>query len=84
MLSATNHDGPAFPTRSITAQSNMTNNLTPHPRSNTATPDVTNITDTLDAIPKPLTKDRLQALQQMQRTILSVSASPNAYQMAEH
>ena len=33
-----------------------------------ATPDVTNITDTPDAMSKPLTKDRLQALQQMQKT----------------
>ena len=33
-----------------------------------ATPDVTNVTDTPDAMPKPLTKDRLQAVQQMRRT----------------
>ena len=46
----------------------MTDNLTPYPKSDMATPDVTNITDTPDATPKPLTKDRLQALQQMQRT----------------
>ena len=46
----------------------MTNNLTPHPKTDMATTDITNITDTPDAIPKPLTKDRLQALQQMQRT----------------
>ena len=68
MLSATNHDGPAFHTRNKAAQSNMTDNLTPHPKPNMATPDVINITDTPDAMPKLLTEDRLQALQQMQRT----------------
>ena len=46
----------------------MTDNLTPHPKPNMATPDVINITDTPDAMPKLLTEDRLQALQQMQRT----------------
>ena len=68
MLSATNHDGPTFHTRSRTAQCNMTDNLTPHPKTDTATPDITNIKDTPDVMPKPLTKDRLQALQQMQGT----------------
>ena len=46
----------------------MTKNLTPCSKTDTATPDVTSITDTSDAIPKPLTKDRLQVLQQMQGT----------------
>ena len=46
----------------------MTYILTPHPKTDTATPDITNITDTPDAKLKPLTKDRLQALQQMQMT----------------
>ena len=45
MLSATNHDGPAFHTRNKAAQSNMTDNLTPHPKPNMATPDVINITE---------------------------------------
>ena len=67
MPSVTNHDGPIFHTRSRTTQSNMTNNLTPHPKTDMATPDVTNITDTPDAMPKLHTKDRLQALQQKQR-----------------
>ena len=46
----------------------MTENLTPHPKTATATPDITNISDTPDITPKLLTNDRLQALQQMQRT----------------
>ena len=68
MLSATNHDGTTFHTRSRTAQSNPTENLTPHPKTDIATPAFTNITYTPDATLKLLTKDRLQALQQMQRT----------------
>ena len=68
MLSTTNHDGPAFCTRCRTAQSNMTENSTPHPETDTATPDITNITDAPDATLKPVTEDRSQALQQMQRT----------------
>ena len=68
MVSATNHDGPTFLTRSRTAQSSMTENLTIHPKTDTSTPDITNVTDTLDAMPKLLTQDRSQALQQMQRT----------------
>ena len=68
MLSATNHDGPTFHTRNRTAKSNMTKHLTPQPKPDTATLDITNITDIPDAMPKPFTKDRLQALQQMQRT----------------
>ena len=68
MLYATKHDGPAFHTRSRTAQSNMTENLTPHPRTDTTTPDITNISDIPDITPELLTDDRLQTLQQMQRT----------------
>ena len=68
ILSATNHDGPTFHTRGRTAQCNMTEDLTPHPKTETVTPDITTITDSPDATPKPLTKDRLQALLQMQRT----------------
>ena len=68
MLSATNHDGPTFHTRRRTAQYNITEDLTSQPKSDTVTPDITTITDTPDAMPKPLTKDTLQALLQMQRT----------------
>ena len=58
MLSATNHDGPAFHARSGTAQSNKTKNLTPKPETDTATLHITNVTETLDAMLKPLTEDR--------------------------
>ena len=64
MLSTTNLDGPAFNTRSRTAQCNTTN-PTPQPQSDAVTPDVT---DTPSTTPKPLTTDRLQVLLQMQRT----------------
>ena len=67
MLSATNYDGLAFHTRSRTAQNSTTDNLTPHLKSSVATPGDTNITDTSDVMQIPLTKDRLQALQQMQK-----------------
>ena len=46
----------------------MTENPTPHTTTDTAPADITKITDTLDVMPKLLTKDRLQALLQMQRT----------------
>ena len=62
-LSATNHDGPTFHTRSRTAHYNITESST-----GTVTPNITKVTDTPDAMPKPLTKDRLQALLQIQRT----------------
>ena len=38
------------------------------PKTDTVTPDIPKVTDTPDATPKPLTKDRLQTLLQMQRT----------------
>ena len=60
----------------------MTDNLTLHPKTDTATPDITNVTDTPDATPKPLTEDRLQHYNRCKRQIPSVSTSPNAYQMA--
>ena len=66
MLTATNHDGPAFYTRGRTAQCNITEYLTP--KTDTVTPDITNVTDTADSMPKLLTKYRLQALLQMQKT----------------
>ena len=65
MLSATNLDGPAFNTRSRTAQHTSTEDPTTQPQSDAVIPDVT---DTPSTTPKPLTKDRLQALLQMQRT----------------
>ena len=68
MLTATNHDGPAFDTRSRTTQHNITEDLTPQPKTDAVTPDITKITDTPDVMPKPLTEDRLQALVQMLRT----------------
>ena len=68
MLTATNHDGPTLNTKSRTAQCTITEYLTPQPRTNNATPDITTVTDTPDAMPKPLTKDTLHALLQMQRT----------------
>ena len=68
MLSATNHDGPTFHTRRGTAQSSTTDNLTPHAKTNTATPDNTNVTDTPGVMPKPLIEDRLQALHKVQMT----------------
>ena len=68
MLSTTNHDGPIFHTISRIAQSSTPENLTPHHKKDTAPPDITECTDTPDAMPKLLTKDRLQALLQMERT----------------
>ena len=68
MLSATNHDGPTFHTRSRTAQLNTSEDLTTQPMMDTVAPDITKVTDTPDAMPKSLTEDRLQALLQMQRT----------------
>ena len=64
MLCATNLDGPAFNTRSRTAQHNTTEDPTIQPQSDAVTPDVT---DMLSTTLKPLTTDRLQALLQMQR-----------------
>ena len=65
MLTATKQDGPIFHTRSKTAQLNITKDLNLQSKIDTVTPDITKITDTPDATPKPLTKDRLQALLQM-------------------
>ena len=62
MLTATNYDGLAFNTRSRTAQQTITEDLTPQPNTDTVT-----VKDTPDAMPKPLTEDRLHALLQMQR-----------------
>ena len=64
MLFAANLEGPAFNTRSRAAQCHTTGDPTPQPQSDAATPDVTDMPSTT---PKPLTTDRLQALQQMQR-----------------
>ena len=67
MLSANNHDGPSFHTRSRTAKCNITEDLILQPKSNTVTPDVTMVTDTPNTMSKPLNEDRLQALLQMQK-----------------
>ena len=62
MISVTNTDGPTFNTRSQTCQ-----HLSPD--TSTSQPDVTPaISDTTDPTPKSLTRDRLQALLQMQKT----------------
>ena len=81
MLSATNLDGPAFNTRSKTAQCTSTEDPTSQPQSDTITPDVTNTSSTT---PKSLTTDRLQTLLQMQRTDPSVHAFPNDCQREKH
>ena len=65
MLLATNLDGPAFNTRSRTAQCTCTENPITQPQSDAVPPDVT---DAPSTTPKTLTTDRLQALLQMQRT----------------
>ena len=62
MLSATNLDGPAFNTRSRTAQHSSSEGTTP--QTDAIAPDVT---DTLSTTPKSLTVDRLEALLQMQK-----------------
>ena len=67
MFNATNHDGPTFSTWSRTAQCNITD-LTPQPKTDTVTPDITMVTNTPDAMSKPLTRDRLHTLPQRQRT----------------
>ena len=63
MLATNDYDGPAFNTRSRTAQCNITEDLTPQPNADTVTPDIITVKDTLDAMPKPL-----HTLLQMQRT----------------
>ena len=67
MLTATDYDGPAFNTRSRTAQCNITEHPTPQPNADTVTPDITTVENTPDTMPKPLTEERLHALLQMQR-----------------
>ena len=84
MLSATNYDGPTFHTRSRTAQGNMTDNLTPCPKTHMATLDITNIKDTPDAMPNHSTKIDYKHYIRCRGQILSVSAPPNPYEMAEH
>ena len=63
ILSATNLDGPAFNTRSRTAQCTSSENTTSH--SDAVTPDAI---DTPSTTPQSLASDRLQALLQMQKT----------------
>ena len=59
MLYSTNLDGPAFNTRSSTAQHTTKADPTTKPQPDVVTPDVT---DTPSTTPNPLTTDRLQAL----------------------
>ena len=66
-ITATDHIGPAFNTRSRTAQHNITEHLTSQLNADTVTPDIITVKDTPDAMPKPLTEDRLHTLLQMQR-----------------
>ena len=70
MLTATNHDGPAFHTRSRSTQCNNIEDLTLNHKMDAVTSDIPKVTDTPDAIPKLPSDDRLQALLQMQRTDL--------------
>ena len=84
MLTATNHGGPTFHTLSRTAQCNLTEYLTPQPKTDTVTPDITKVTDTPDTMPKPLTEDRLQALLRCKGQIHTVNASPSIYQTEKH
>ena len=62
MLSATNFDGPAFNTRSITAQCSSSEDTTS--QSDSVEP---NVIGTPSSTPKSLTTERLQALLQMQK-----------------
>ena len=62
MLSATNFDGPAFNTRSRTAQHSLSEDTIP--QTDDIAPDVT---DTQSTTPKSLTADRLETLLQMQK-----------------
>ena len=61
MLSATTPDGPAFNTRSSSAQHSSSEDTTPQTGAVES-----NVTDTLNTTPKSLTADTLQALLQMQ------------------
>ena len=63
MLSATHSDGPAFNTRSRTAQQSSSENSTP--QTDIVEP---NVTDTQNITPKSLSAERLEALLQMQKT----------------
>ena len=56
MLSATHSDGPAFNTRSKTAQQNSSNDSTPQPDATTPV-----VTETENTTPKFLSTDRLEA-----------------------
>ena len=67
MLTTTNYDRPSFNTRKKLHKHNTTEHLTPPPNADTVTPDITTVKDTPDAMPKPLTEDRLCTLLQMQR-----------------
>ena len=62
MLSTTHSDGPAFNTRSRTAQQSSSKDFTP--QTDAIAPDVT---DTQNTIPKSLSANKLEMLLQMQK-----------------
>ena len=80
MLTATNHDGPTFNTRSRTAQCNTTEDLTPQHKTDTVTPDITTVTDTPDAMAKQLKIDYMHYYR-CRGQAHSVSIFPSIYQI---
>ena len=83
VLIATNLDGLALHTRSITAQHNITEDLTVQPKTDTVTPVITTVQDTPDNTPKLLTIDYKHYYKCKEPTHF-VNAFPSIYQMAKH
>ena len=84
MLSATNYDGPAFHKRSRTTQCNITVDLTPQPKTDTVTPDITKVADTPDVTPKLLPEELkidYKPYYRCRGQTHSVCTSPSIYQM---
>ena len=79
ILSATHSDGPAFSTRSRTAQLHSSNDSTP--QMDAAAPVVT---ETGNTTPKSLLADRLEALLQMQETGPFANKFQSDCQMERH
>ena len=84
MLSATNLDGPTFHTRSRTAQSDMTENNTSYPKTDTTTPDITKIRDHQMPCQNHLPKIDYKHYYRCREQIHSVSTSPSTYEMEKH
>ena len=84
MLSATNHDGPTFHTRSRTAQCINTEDLTLHPKTNTVTPDIPKVTDTPDATQNYSLRIDYKHYFRCGEWMPSVNASPSIYQTERH